>query len=460
MSEKNVYQTLRKLADDNAMLRLAESTLSVDGELLESIMEWIIHNVDVYSFLTEIYSYAPSSLKFDMDRSPYNFVYARLSNILRDEVGRDVINKSGKYNVRLKKILKQKYKVKSLTENDYCKLSTLFGDWLETSKLHFCFADKFDWQDGEFGDGGSCFWGDRASGRDTLEYYHALAIKFYKTDKDRDTRGVGRAWIARIRERDNVDGAVVMFNRYGVPRSIEDIVLALKCVDKDFVFKHVYLTNEGTSHGDLYINGDAVAVSYEELYMERVELGYSIRKGVYTEQCNGFTCTYCGDRVDEDHTCFIGDEALCETCADKHTIFCEECNETRWRDGSVELVGCNGRVCSDCLDRYDYTQCAVCCDYERLDAMRVSTNRDQLCSNCAKKLYTCDICNLLIDDNNDTEHRVESEDGRQVYTLCDSCVDECTFTCEKCDKTFYDDRGINKEDICQECREEIEYESS
>lgn len=462
MSDKHVYKTLRELADNKTTLCLSNGLNTVDRDFYDMLLDWFCHNVDIDALASELYP--ADELTRILNNAHWmtkrGIVYDKLNKILMYDVSPEVLNKYGKYSVRLKKILKQQYKIKSLTENDYCKISTLFGDWKERTKLRFEFARKFDWEDGDFGDEGSCFWGDRAAGRDTLEYYNALAIKFYKIDSDGDLNGVGRAWIARINERDKVDGAMVMFNRYGVPRCMDDIKLALKCVDKDFVFKHVSLENKGTTHGKLYINGDAVAISYEEFSPGFVDLNYTIQYGVYNERSCEYTCSWCGDGCDEDDMVWVGDDGLCGNCADEHTIYCECCNETHYRQHSVELAGNEGYVCNDCRDRYNYMECSGCGCYERPSDTTDTTNGDIFCSYCADGIETCDQCNFAIDTNNDTVHNVESEDARLNAVLCDSCFDEYTFECKKCEIAFYDpNKEHSNNDVCEGCKEEIEYES-
>jgi hypothetical protein len=75
----------------------------------------------------------------------------------------------------------------------------------EKSVYHFDFTDTIDWEDGDFGDSGSCYWGIYESNRHALQEGGGLAIRFFNEDGD----GYARAWLVQY-------GSVyIVFNGYG-----------------------------------------------------------------------------------------------------------------------------------------------------------------------------------------------------------------------------------------------------
>src|SRR5688572_6324743 len=75
----------------------------------------------------------------------------------------------------------------------------------------FEIVDQFDWEAGDFGDSGSCYWGGNAGARIMLNDNGGMAVCFF-TDSG---HGYARAWFVEI----DTD-LFIIFNGYGFGRGI------------------------------------------------------------------------------------------------------------------------------------------------------------------------------------------------------------------------------------------------
>lgn len=104
----------------------------------------------------------------------------------------------------------------------------------------------FDWDSGDFGDHGSCYWGCHAKCRHQLQSQHnAFALRWYEVGNT-DNRGVGRCWIVVQ------DGVAFLFNYYG-PDSLLTAARMLATECKGLYHECRLSCNSGTS--DFYLNG-------------------------------------------------------------------------------------------------------------------------------------------------------------------------------------------------------------
>lgn len=72
---------------------------------------------------------------------------------------------------------------------------------------------------------------------------------------------------------------------------------------------------------------------------------------------NLFTCTHCGEICNENQRCAVGEDDICESCANEETVICCRCGERIYRDDNAgdEHIP----LCHDCFDR-SYTTCECC----------------------------------------------------------------------------------------------------
>jgi len=114
----------------------------------------------------------------------------------------------------------------------------------KTVKYSMDFTRRFDWEDGDFGDRGSAFWGQNHTARHLLERAGAFAVRFYNTYG----KGFARAFVCPVLN----ENCWVVFNNYGIPLWRIAKILASY---NDCNYKRVTLFNNGTSKGEIYING-------------------------------------------------------------------------------------------------------------------------------------------------------------------------------------------------------------
>jgi hypothetical protein len=107
----------------------------------------------------------------------------------------------------------------------------------------FEFVNKIEWDAGDFGDDGSCWWGDYEEAKPLLLSNGGLAIRFYQ-----DNAGLGRAWVVPVGE------MFIVFNGYGFSSDSTLIIARVMAEFLGVMYKKISLIN----HNDLmYINNDA-----------------------------------------------------------------------------------------------------------------------------------------------------------------------------------------------------------
>lgn len=70
-----------------------------------------------------------------------------------------------------------------------------------------------------------------------------------------------------------------------------------------------------------------------------------------------FTCCHCGQDHPLENRVMVGDDALCERCANEETVICSRCGERIYRDDNAGDE--NTPLCQPCYDRH-YTSCERC----------------------------------------------------------------------------------------------------
>ncbi|MCF2664389.1 amidoligase family protein [Oscillibacter valericigenes] len=70
-----------------------------------------------------------------------------------------------------------------------------------------------------------------------------------------------------------------------------------------------------------------------------------------------FICCHCGQTHPLENRVMVGDDALCERCANEETVICSRCGERVYRDDNAGDE--NTPLCQPCYDRH-YTSCERC----------------------------------------------------------------------------------------------------
>lgn len=208
------------------------------------------------------------------------------------------------------------------------------------------FAERLNWNAGDYGDSSSCLWGTYEHGRDIMESEGVMAVRFYNEAGD----GYGRAWLYKLR-----DDLWIVWNGYG----IEGGTIAIGRVLSQFwgvSYKKIRLSNNGRDSGAVWINNGAGYVIGQADKLTKIRV-FDLNFGI------PYPCENCGDEISEDDRYYAPDsEIYCEDCFSQYCDYCAHCGETFWRDDMHYVGDCD--VCEWCLDSH-YTRCDKCGEYHR-----------------------------------------------------------------------------------------------
>lgn len=101
---------------------------------------------------------------------------------------------------------------------------------------------------------------------------------------------------------------------------------------------------------------------------------------------NGYYCTECGEWIDEDDVCWVGDEPYCSDCV----TYCDCCDTYDLNENMVWIDSEGRYICSDCANRY-YVQCEDCYDYIPSDEAVCAADGRYICQSCFEEYYA--VCN-------------------------------------------------------------------
>jgi len=226
------------------------------------------------------------------------------------------------------------------------------------------FTDRFDWQPGDFGDKGSCFWTTRAAARDLIAASGGHAALFYRADTG---QGYARAWLVPVVDTLDLDlrypdWAWVVFNAYGALTLSQ--VAHLLAQTLELRASLVSLTNEGQSDGLIYINHD---VGYLLLppHIPVPLVPDCVDLGILTSAVP--RCSSCGSYLSKDQVQATSDlpELYCPDCSARLFTACPDCGSIV---GSRNLLpvrplpGLIHNVCHQCRTR-NYQPCTCCLVY-------------------------------------------------------------------------------------------------
>ena len=264
---------------------------------------------------------------------------------------------------------------------------------------HFDIVDSINWQDGDFGDDGSCYWGNHSNARAMLTDNGGLAIRFF--DGQDSDRGIGRAWLVPIAD----DNAYILFNGYGFDTS--SATLTITRVFSQFMglnYKRIELSNNGHAYSILYINGGIGYIAGDSDTIERYRF-YDLN----FDDSNGDYCYECNDYIHEDSVNYGADDNVyCDSCYESLFSSCDHCYETHYIRSIQYVVSTHYYVCEDCLDSR-YSLCEHCETQHLNDNMREIDNHE-LCPDClAQETLFCIQCNQL-------RYRANCENG-----ICSDC---------------------------------------
>ena len=285
----------------------------------------------------------------------------------------------GSFCKRVAKYCYQEFKIK-LTSNQLGELGSIMSHHTNKNNKYILeYTQDLNWEAGDFGDEGSCFWSCHKSARRTLEEYGAYAIRFY--DVKNSNRGIARAWICQQKN------YYVLFNGYGLETS--DIARTM-AHHLNLSYRCIQLQNNEEKEGFLWINGSKEKSSYHGsgfvIAAESVVHGIS-EIDLKLEECQ-IMCYSCGEPTNECEDYMYDDQQYCENCFNEEIIWCEECEQYAQRESSI--VSNHGyMICQDCAE--DYSDCYRCGEYYYHEDM-VEVDNNDICPNCIENYGFCELC--------------------------------------------------------------------
>ena len=211
------------------------------------------------------------------------------------------------------------------------------GEMISHHAVHECdykLAHYFRWKAGNFDDGGSCYWGEYASARDTMRDDNRFgSVRIYKPG----TRaGIARCWTFR-----DVYNRVVLFNGYGMSTMEIASVLAFSW-GADHVTR-VGLMSDGDYSSRLYINGGSGILIHEENHppVHTIDMMAGYRNAQVR-------CVECGGIIpsgkDKEIVWVSDTSPMCEHCMGDKAARCVSCNEYKYLDDLD-----SNELCARCL---------------------------------------------------------------------------------------------------------------
>lgn len=290
----------------------------------------------------------------------------------------------------------------------------------------FRFVEKFDWDAGDFGDRGSCFWGGREHARVMLSDHGAWAVQIFDPDTldgKAKPKGYGRAWVLPNYPEDNV---MTIFNGYG--DKLGDPSRAIARILSNFFgmasYQEIELRNAGDTDGTLYINsGRGFVIGRME---GRVKDEYELK---WSEKILG-TCRHCDESIrDTDSYERYEDYLYCIDCYNQYIyedeltgysydseydgqVVIERWVRGEWEHFTVSQDTAENRSCS----------CDSCSRQTHMDSVRyIATSSTTLCYECANdEVSICVGCDTEFLDA-DLESRQENDDDDELM-LCSVCA--------------------------------------
>lgn len=216
-----------------------------------------------------------------------NYIESRFNVYLPEDLEPVWATKQGTLPKRIQSYLYKTLKIK-LEPSDVSELGNIAKRHASNGKTVILdFTDEIDWEDGDFGDEGSCFWGSNSGAIKMLTANNAYALRGWKS-KDRcntipdpltyeSVTGYCRAWVAPIKS-----NLYVVFNGYGETTLTMARLLAFRF---NTGYKRINLSNNGCDDGMLYINGGTAFVigAWQQInHLETHDLGW---RSVDTREC-------------------------------------------------------------------------------------------------------------------------------------------------------------------------------
>lgn len=219
----------------------------------------------------------------------------------------------GKLPKRMAKYINAQYDL-NLTAEQVSEIGNIARAHILPPKTYTLDFDKdLDWDAGDFGDHGSCFWGDRSPAREVLHENGVLAIRLFNDSG----RGYARAWIYQL------DNMWLLFNSYGITTQIMANILSEflnKHTDKSWEYDGIILTVNNDDDGLIYLNTRPQIIYIKGTSPpEEVNLDWDVGSHVL--------CYCCDTWIALGEEYFHREHSYCYSCYDDRVVQCSDCGE-------------------------------------------------------------------------------------------------------------------------------------
>jgi hypothetical protein len=404
-------------------------------------------------YLNETWSQRHSNdVTFNDTEEARNISNATCDNLLAS-IRWQYVTREGKIAKRIRKHYKKIYGV-CLPDSLISKIGQIAESHMtKMQHLYFDFTDRFDWSAGDFGDTGSCYWGENNAAREVMQDNQCTAVRFYHMPQRSHTDdlvyanlGYARAWIFN----DLPFEGMIIFNAYNMPLIKVTRVLASLF---NWDYKRISLYNEGNVSGLVWLNNNESPNHDNDPIKDHIPGGKAYILGK-TEDIKGITewdmemdtagargvdCYGCENHYNEDRMIYVerASEYYCDDCYCERFTTCEDCNTIEYDEDSYYIERVGYSVCSSCFT--DYSACEDCHEHVYNEDL-YNTPDGRVCQGCIDSYTQCEDCNDYFKDT------ILTEDD---YTLCDSCAARC----KECDEPYY---NLNLNEMCNECQDSLD----
>lgn len=450
---------------------------------------------NVYGLASRIYDAAQflASPWWSWDDNPdLVIVDPERKKVLRSGVTSD---ENAQYRGRLAARLQQAMKLRAgydLTTGDLDNIGqTVATAMRRQGAWRFDFTDTINWNAGDFGDSGSCYWRSNAGAKDVLEYQDNdfRAMRFYDESGRRAYGtgiGVGRCWIVIRNQTIKLDplGLVkatlrvpCVFNGYWDQNFYDGRRAYFDASDVTNAASHVLathiggvtqrieLTNTGETSGKVYVNGGTYAVYPQAVHAAKLALPRQINMRLAAPPPNA-RCQQCRTRLNADNRVQPNAGRLewyCKACFTANFVPCDGCNGMLHTGRDQTVVHNGARYCYTCYQRL-YGECIHCHRIYEKTQMRSAAadagDRRMVCNRCYEQnTATCACCKQnvysgLLRATYDLQQLRLEQDRQRPRKVCDSCSTRYT-RCGFCNKYVTPDAvlHISGATMCLNCRQ-------
>jgi len=166
--------------------------------------------------------------------------------------------------------------------------------------------------------------------------------------------------------------------------------------------------------------------------------GQTVWDGLAHSNTEISTCDNCGDELNEDEAYYFNDNRLCSGCYHDIAFYCDRCDNDRSLEDAVYIYKDYNTflqtVCQRCAERH-YISCENCEKYYEEDYVSCYDDRSYFCDHCAEtETFYCINCgkNHLFDSSQKVDVWNFDTNQYELQTVCQDCIDRDFSDCDTC----------------------------